>query len=262
MNRVRAAQDDAEYRGGSYANYVAAARYAHRERWLDEAAYASRELEFHARYLEALRAPEVDPAPVRALAAELLLDAPATHDKRPLPVAEHELPDTVLADVVEDALPDWRVMIERVTGDAFTAPTAAMAGVLAFTAERHGPQRRVIDAWHREESDRALARAAQVVDRTPPWVYCEGVPWIPLAAHATPPAGTVRGGTCVVRCYRAGAGWAESGRVDLAAAAAPEALVRRLTLELWRERTHERRATWEDLARRQPTTFYRACAGG
>jgi hypothetical protein len=261
VNRARAAQDDADYRPGSYANYVAAARYGKRTSWLDAPAYAATERDFHARYIELLRAPEIDPAPLLPLAAELLIDAPGAHDKRPLPVAERELPDGVLADVVENALPDWRVMVERVTGDPFTVPTAAIASVLAFTAERHGPQRRVLDAWHREEHERDLARASQVVDRAPPWIYVDGVPWIPLAPTCTPPPGVVGGRACVARCYRAGEGWVVSGRVDLAEAVARDVLLRRLTVELWRERTRERRTTWEDLARRQPTTFYRACAG-
>jgi hypothetical protein len=62
----------------------------------------------------------------------------------------------------------------------------------------------------------------------------------------------------VGRPYRVGDGWAWSCVATLPRAPDTDVLLRRLRLELWRERTRERRMTFEDLLRHRPEVLYRA----
>lgn len=190
-------------------------------------------------------------------ARALFIDHPLGHDRRPPRVAERTVPDEALSDVVEDLLPDCAVLCERVTGHDDGAGVLA-AAVLAFVPfEDTG--RRPIDWWADEESDRSLIVAARVLDSSPPGLFLDGVSLLPLAPKRVPDPTTAPRGPVVARPYRVGEGWAWAMVQPLPRAPDPVALLRRLTLALWDERRHDRRATFEDLLRRRPELLYRAC---
>jgi hypothetical protein len=155
-------------------------------------------------------------------------------------------------------VPDLGVMVERVTGDD-RAPGVLAGSVLCFLPMFEGGKRPV-DGWFGEEEDRPLARSANVVGESPPCVFAEGRPWIPLATPRVPPV--VPPGAFVGRAYRLGDGWAWSSVLSLPRPPAPEPLVRRLRLELMRHRLGGRRQTWEDMLRARPDVVYRAACEG
>lgn len=221
--------------------------------------FAALDARFFALYLDVLagRRPLGDPE-LRVVARRLGLDGPRWFDSRRPRVAEAVLPDEVLSDVVEDWVPDCHAFVERLTGDDGPAPVGAFAALAHVGCAVEGT--RPLDAWFDEEPVRALARAARVVDRSPPGVWTAGRPLLPTPPARVPPE--VPTGAFVGRAYQVGAGWAWSGVVALPAAPAAGPLVARLTLELWRLRRHERRSTWEDLLRRRPEVVYRAAAEG
>lgn len=227
--------------------------------WTDERAWRALDARFHALYLQVLAGhrPFNDPA-LRDVAHRLGLDGPRWFDARPPRTAETAIPDEVLADVTEDWVPDLGVMAERLTADD-GPPTVGVAAALAYVGCAVDGTRPV-DAWADEEAERALVRAARVVDASPPGVWADGRPLLPTLPARVPEA--VPPGVFVARAYRVSGGWAWSGRMDLDHAPDPGPLVARLTLELWRLRRHERRATWEDLLRRRPEVVYRAAAEG
>lgn len=187
------------------------------------------------------------------------LDLRPHHDTRPLPPSPIALPDEVLADAVENEVPDAGVLMERILGENHHRPTAGAMAALAWV-ETLGPNRRGVDAWADGERDRALVQAMRRVDRAPPCLYREGVPLLPLNPRMCPPGGPP--GIYVARAYPVGDGWAFSSRVDLPALPELEPLLRRLRVEGWRLRARERRATWEDVLRQRPAVVYRsACEG-
>lgn len=186
-------------------------------------------------------------------------DGKEHHDSRPLLPADVELPDEVLADLVEDEVPDAGVLLERITGDPYARPTVGAMAALAWV-ETLGPRRRAVDAWADDERDRPLVQTMNRVDRAPPCLYVDGVAQLPLNAKMVPPAGPP--GVYVARAYRVGAGWAFSSRVDLPALPDLAVLQRRIRVELWRLRVQERRSTWEDALRKRSEVLYRAAAEG
>lgn len=247
------AQDESELRPGDHANYLAfgggpldAAAYAEAERqfWTDLQRWLAGDLPFGALL------PHRD---------RLGLDLRPHHDGRRLLPAEVELPDELLADAVEDEVPDAGVFVERITGDPLVRPTVGVMAALAWV-EALGPHRRAVDAWAEEEPDRALVSAANRVDRAPPCLYVDGVPQLPLAARMTPPGGPK--GIYVARAYRLGDGWAWSSRVDLPALPPLEPYLQRLVVEGWSLRLRERRSTWEDVLRHRSEVVYRAAFEG
>ena len=189
----------------------------------------------------------------------LVLEAGERFDKRPLLPAPVELPDELLADIVEDEVPDAGVLLERITGDPLAPPTVGTMAALAWL-ESLGDNRRAIDAWADQERDRRLISAFNRIDRAPPCLYVDGVIQIPINPKMVPPGGPA--GVYVARAYRTEAGWAFSTKVDLPRCPAIGPLRRRLQVELWRLRVKERRATWEDVMRQRPAVIYRACAEG
>lgn len=181
------------------------------------------------------------------------------HDSRPLLPAEVPLPDEVLADLVEDEVPDAAVLLERITGDPYAPPTVATIAALAWL-ETLGPNRRAVDAWADDERERPLVQTMNRVDRAPACLYVDGLAQLPLNPKMCPPEGPA--GVYVARAYRLGAGWAFSTKVDLPAAPDVAVLMRRIRVELWRLRIHERRSTWEDVLRKRSEVLYRAAMEG
>jgi hypothetical protein len=245
--------DEALFEPGSYTNYV---RFGGAPT-LDEPAWEAAEHAFHERYLAVLQgdAPWADPELLR-LAALLRVDHPPHHDTRPPRVAEQVVEDAVLSDIVEDLVPDYAVLVERVTGDDRPA-TVATVSVLFFTPTTFDG-RSPLDWWADEETDRPLVRSARVIDSSPPGLFQDGRPLLPYAPRRVPdgPAPT---GIYVARPYRVGDGWAWSGVLPLPRVPALRAVRARLTLERWRHRLTERRASEEDVVRARPEVLYRAC---
>jgi hypothetical protein len=187
------------------------------------------------------------------------LDERPHHDSRPLVPCDQPLPDDVLADAVEDEVPDAAVLVERILGEHHPRPPVGALAALAWL-ETLGPNRRAVDAWADTERDRALVLRMRRIDRSPPCLYHDGVPLLPLPPRMTPTGGPP--GIYVARAYRVGDGWAYSSRVDLPALPALPPLLRRIRVEGWRLRTRERRATWEDVQRQRSSVLYRAAAEG
>lgn len=181
------------------------------------------------------------------------------HDRRGLLVAPVELPDSVLADVAEDEVPDAAVLVERVTGNPFSPLTVGILAALAWAPAMDEP-RQAVDAWAEDETERSLVIAMRVIERAPPSVYVNGASILPLNPRMCPPS--VPPGCFVARAYPLAQGWAFSSRVDLPGAPRAEPLIERLMVELWRLRLRERRASWEDVLRLSPLLVYRAAHEG
>ncbi|MEN9785342.1 MAG: hypothetical protein RLZZ299_606 [Pseudomonadota bacterium] len=211
-----------------------------------------------------------DPA-LRGAARALKVDGPPRHDRRPpLRVGAREIPDSLLAEVTEDFLPDVGVLVPRVLGlepwDVGPDAHRVAAAVLCFVpATEDG--RRPLDRWMDEDGrDREEVRAAHALDAYPPGVFVDGVPWLPRPPRWCP-TGPAPRGVVVARPWRVDDGdtsrpWRWSMVLPLPAAPDRAVLARRLVLELWRARVHERRMSVEDLLRARPEVLVRAACEG
>lgn len=247
------AGDEAIFRPGSAANYAEFVAGP-----LTASELAVLELGLHD-CIQGWLAGSVPFAAIEPHLAALGIEAELRHDSRPLLPATVELPDNVLADVVEDEVPDAAVLVERITGDPFSRPTVGQMAALAWV-ESLGPNRRAVDAWADDERDRPLVATMNRVDRAPPCLYVDGVPQLPLNRKFVPESGPK--GTYVARAYLVGSRWCFSSKVDLPSLPNLAVLRQRLTVELWRLRTIERRSTWEDVLRRRSEVLYRAAIEG
>jgi len=245
-------QDEALFEAGSAENY---ARFGGGT--LSPAQLHAAEQAFHEAYLAWLAG--AGPfAALEPLARAAGLAGERRHDKRRLHDARVPLPDSVLADVVEDEVADARVLVERITGNPYDRPPTGALAALAWMTTIG--ERRAVDAWFEDERDRALTHAMRCVDRAPPCLYRDGVPLLPLSRQQTPAGGPP--GVYVARAYRLGEGWGFSCKLDLPACPDAAVLERRLLVESWRIRAEERRATWEDVLRRRSEVVYRASSEG
>ena len=248
-----ASGDDALYRPGSFENYRTFGLGT-----LPAEAFSDADRAFH----DDVQAWLAGHLPYEVLLPHrdrLGLDLRPHHDGRRLLPCEVPLPDELLADIVEDEVPDLAVQTERITGDPFERATVGALAALPWVDDLVG-NRRAVDAWMEDERDPRLVAAARRVDRAPPCLYFDGVAQLPLSARMTPPSGPQ--GIYVARAYRLGEGWAFSSRVDFPRAPDVATLQRRLEVEGWRLRTRERRATWEDVLRQRSEVVYRAVAEG
>lgn len=243
--------------GGSYGNYLAFCGYEPQDR-VSIDVYKRLESEFHVA-TQGWLAGTVSLDVVRSFLAPLGIQPEPKHDRRGLLSAPCVLPDSVLADIAEDEVPDAGVCAERVTGDSFSGPSMAAFAALAWVRWMDG-SRRAVDAWAEDELERPLVQAMRVIDRSPPCVYLDGAPIIPLNPRMTPTSGPP--GCYVARAYLVGSEWHFSTRMDLPAVPSYSALERRILVELWRVRTKERRSGWEDTLRQQPLMLYRAAYEG
>lgn len=251
------AQDESLPTTGSYRNYLSFSGYEPDQR-VDSETYARFEAGFH-RAMQDWLAGMVPLDAVRTFLAPLGIQAEPKHDRRGLLSAPCVLPDTVLADIAEDEVPDAGVLVERVTGDPFSLPSVALFAALAW-APWMDESRRAVDAWALDEQDRPLVQAMRVIDRAPPCVYVDGAPIIPLNPRMTPTSGPP--GCYVARAYLVEGHWHFSTRLNLPAVPDFAALERRILVEMWRLRTKERRTGWEDTLRQQPLMLYRAAYEG
>lgn len=243
--------DEALYTPGSFKNF---------QRWtggMEEAEWAVADLRFH-ELAEAILQGEApwDTPELPELAHRLGLDYPRKHDTRPPRVCDQVLPDELLSDIVEDLVPDYAVMTERITGD--DRPLDAAVVSVLFFVPTTWDGRRPIDWWGEEETERELVQAARILDSSPPCLFADGVPLLPYAPRRVPEGPCPRG-IYVGRPYRVGEEWAWSGVVPLTGEPDLGALRARLRLEHWQHRRLERRASWEDMLRARPEVLYRAC---
>lgn len=252
---------------------------------VDEAAHAVLDARFLARYRAVLRgdAGWEDPA-LLEVATALRVEHPAAHDKRPL-VEGGPLWGPPLWDMTEDHVPDVAPMAaDRILGPwADEAPdrrliTAAVEALAFAPLMPSGNSTVSFRYEHRPRpplAERDGLRAARFV---PPMVW--SVPadpdalWTPLlpfadqmhpdgptVGEAVPLPGVATVRAVVGRLHPMGDGrWSLTAGIGLGELPPVEALMRRLTLELWRVRRHERRATWEDLLRRRGEVLYRTCS--
>lgn len=222
--------------------------------------YTKVDRRFHEAYLETLSGSRAwgDPL-IGELAIALGIAWPRVNDRRPAREAEMVLPDHFLAEVVEDLVPDALCVVERITGNDGPPPLGALAALAFVGCAADG--RRPFDFWQEDEGTRPPVRAGRIIDLSPPCVYVDGVPILPIAAKLTP-TGPAPAPVCVARAYRVADGWAWSCVVPLPAVPDAAVLLRRLELEILRIRRQERRSTFEDVLRRRPEVVYRAAAEG
>ncbi len=204
---------------------------------------------------------------LRVLAGVLKVDAGVRHDRRPpVHAAPRELPDSLLAEITEDFVPDAGVLVEAATAGWSGADGTVAAAVLAFTPTAVDG-RRPVHCWEdEEERDRVGVVAVRVLDASPPGVFVDGVSLLPRPPRWQP-TGPAPSGVVVARPWRvddgeAGRPWRWSCVQRLPAAPDLRVLWRRLVLELWRARLGERRMTFEDLLRQRPEVLYRAAIEG
>ena len=270
------AQDEAIFEAGSFENCV---RYG--SPCSDEASWKEQELRFHDAYLGVLAGLRPwDDADLLDSAVQLGLDGPRHHDARPPRTADRVLDDEVLCDAVEDSVPELMMLIERISGVAGMPrrPVVGMVAALAYVyCGIEGT--RPLDGWMDDEDERSLCQAARVIDDAPVGIWWNGECLLPIVPRWRPPAAAFAGlpALFAARAYpvKSGgqAGWAFSGMVALKlsdpeadAVRLGAAVERRMMLELWRLRRHERRSTFEDVLRKRPEVVYRSagelCAYG
>lgn len=253
----------------------------------DDASWDVAERAFHAASLDVLAGRRAwrDPEWL-ALAHALRIDGPRHHDTRPGRIADVRVPDEVLCDIVEDAVPELLMLLERVTGvEGMPArpPIGAIAALGFLNCGIEGT--RPIDGWMDDEEDRALVQSVRVVNDAPVGVWQDGVCLVPMLPKLRPPpeafGSTIPTGPelshvgshaerqafvdlprrFVGRAYQTRTGWAFSGVLTLPAGGTAEeiaaVLERRMTLELWQIRRGEPRSTFEDALRHRPEVVYR-----
>lgn len=260
------AQDEAIFEAGSFDNCV---RYG--SPCTDEGAWKAQELRFHAAYLGVLAGVRPwDDADLIDAAALLGLDGPRHHDARSPRTADRTLDDEVLCDAVEDSVPELMMLIERVSGVAGMPRRPVVGAVAALAYVYCGIEgTRPLDGWMDDEEERSLCQAARVIDDAPVGIWWNGECLLPIVPRWRPPAEAFEGlpALFVARAYtvKSGgrAGWAFSGVMPLQIDGASDvprlgvAVERRMMLELWRLRRHERRSTFEDVLRKRPEVVYR-----
>lgn len=211
--------------------------------------------------------------------------APRAHDRRPVRPAPYTLPDEALAHIVEDRLPDVRVLLERALGPfaelhlpprVVTAGAAILGKAPLLRAGVRCYERLLKDKPKPPAAHRAVLRA---VLNAPAMLWRldgpRATPLLPLSNHYRPDdpwlAPTWRLGhplpdllegvpaVVALGIHTPDRFWL-AGVVPFPRIPSPQILLRRLTLEHQRLRRHDRRLTWEDLLRNRPEVLYRtAC---
>ncbi len=243
--------------------------------------YETLDREFAERYRGILRGEGTRDTDFDRLAHRLGVLGEITHDRRRPPEASVPVGDILLADLLENEVPD----LGPIADDSILGPYAdegpgralriAAAAAIAF----HTPMEYQVLALRHWERSRPrppalLRKSIKCVARTPAMIWepqANGsfVPLLPLARGYLPegpvhalPALLHKGGHAAVlaRVYPLQhQGWVASGAIGLPQIPPLKALQARLDLELLRLRRHERRSTWEDLLRKAPQVLYRFC---
>lgn len=255
------AQDEALFTPGNYAH---ACRYAGFVG--DEATWDAAERRFHDVVQDVLGGLRSwDDADLATLATRLGVNGPRHHDTRPGRLADATVPDEVLCDIVEDAVPEAVMLLERVTGEPGMPARPPLGAIAALAFVNCGIEgTRPVEGWMDDEEDRALVQAVRVVDDAPVAAWADGECLLPVIPKLRPPASAFAGmpARFVGRAYQVHGGWAFSGVVPLPAGGSSERLAevleRRMTLELWQLRRGEPRSTFEDVLRHRPEVVYRS----
>ena len=216
---------------------------------------------------------------LRAVAAAAGLDGPLTHDWEAAEPATQVVPDSLLAAVLEDFVPDVVPLLDVVLGPwADERPDRTLRIAAAASLSQVpvlSPTISAMRAWANRppKPDLALRASVWAARDAPPmlWATSDTTPWTPLLPLApcwkpdTPtalPAARL-GGTelALARLYPCADGqWRASAAIGLPSGV-PVARVRtRMEAELWRLRRSGRKATWEDALRARPQVLYRSCA--
>ena len=225
--------------------------------------------EFCAIYLDILSGHQ-DWSAIDAVAGPLGLVVPRKHDPRPPHTAPRHIDDVVLSDIGEDQVPDMGVVsIDRVLGpfsdDATPRGVRTVAGsVMALSPLLRGgvlPVSRMVKQRPRPET--AMSSSLRALARTPAMLWSSRpslTPMLPFAPAYAPHAVSNQPNApfFVGRVVMSPDGWWVSGALPLPHAPPVSVLMRRLTLELYRLRRHERRLTWEDLLRERAEVLYRS----
>ena len=264
------AGDEVTPEPASYANYLSFGA-ASGEVALDEPEWARLDEAFMALYrgvLDGDRPWSELAEPARVLG----LSGPAAHDRRPLDKAPERISDAVLADHVEDWVPDVGLLApDRVLGPwsdeplpAWVRRTAGAALCYAkLVSQGVSPAHRI--ARGKPKPPRDYRASLRIIGESPPCVFSvqpDGalLPLLPLSRHAVP-HGPVLGlpdaPAVVGRAVKGPEGWFLSTGLPLPGLPPRAGLIRRLQLELLRLRRVERRTSWEDVLRRRSELVYR-----
>ncbi|MCB9779779.1 MAG: hypothetical protein H6742_14535 [Alphaproteobacteria bacterium] len=246
---------------------------------LPEAEWRALDAQFIDLYPQVIQG-SADPAALADLADAMRLCAPARHDKRPALLAPIVATDVDLADISENQCPDVGMFAaERVFGPfaerGLPQRAWTTAGAVVCFARMLDPWQRPADRFYRDKPrpPGQLRSAVKAVDQTPPMLWRVEdeamVPLLPLARGFRPGERTVPVGVpdearpfpvVLGRLVPVeGGGAFVAGLLPLPVVPDVDALMRRLTWELWRMRRHEVRMTWEDLLRERAVVLYRAC---
>lgn len=247
-------------------------RYCPHKPPLSKTEHAARDLIFQAQY-RAVLSGVVPWAALEEAAAALGIVAPLRLDRRPTPRSDGPLPETTLAEICEDYVPDIGVIApDRVLGPFSEEPLprwlrTLSGAVMAFSPQLRGgmmPLARAVIKKPRPKT--ALADAIRAAVRAPPMLWRVSGdrlhPALPLSERQQPtercdgiPAGvSALIGRAVPRDD--GSAWLV-GVLPLPRCPDPAIIRRRLMAEVWRLRRHDLRVSWEDMLRERGEILYR-----
>lgn len=230
--------------------------------------------EWDRRFRAAYRAVLDGRAPLSAVeepARRLGIAGPVRHDRRPATSAPRAVADGVLADIVEDLVPDIGMIApDRVLGPwadlAVPRPIRVVAAAVMAFAPLLEPAVTAV-ARHTKAKPRPSVverRAIAAIRMAPPclWRVERLRPLLRVAPGFVPegPVDFAGAPFAIARAVPVPEGVHLACALPLPHAPPPEVLERRLRLEYLRQRRHERRLTWEDLLRTRGEVLYRtAC---
>lgn len=217
---------------------------------------------------------EAEESDLTPLAAALSIPTKRTHDSRPPQVGPFPVTDVVLADIVEDTLPDvGLVAADRLLGpwadERFRRELVCAAAVHLCWLPMLDHNGSPCDRWanNGRKPTIAMRKSVRAVSKAPPMLWTrDWKPLLPLLDHFVPD-GPVSGRVVplageqevvLARVTPTSEGWHCNGAIGLPSTPPLDRLLRRLDLELLRSRRHERRMTWEVFLRARPEVLYRA----
>lgn len=250
-----------------YENYL---EFPGGEPVLEPEAYAAADRSFLAIYRDILGG-RATLAAIEAPARAIGVWGPARHDRRPLEPATQRIPDEILADHVEDWVPDVGLQSpDRVLGPWAEGPLPARVRLAAGAAVCFcpwvtpgvTPAERV--ARSKPKPSKPYRAALRAIAAAPPMVWAvEGdrlrphLPLFPRGRPDGPVLGVPDAPAVIGRVVPSAEGWFLACALPLPGLPPAAGLTRRLYLELLRVRRAERRASWEDALRRRAEVIYR-----
>jgi hypothetical protein len=267
------AGDEALKMRGSYQDYLVHCERISQTPTLDEAAHESWDDRFEQIYRKILDG-HAAAGDIEESAKMLRVWGPTRHDLRPLPSSQQFIPDTRLADITENQLPQVGMIAPgRILGPWSDTELPRWVRVVAAAAMAFPPEIPPgVPAWARAikrrpkppSSERTAIRS---ISRCPPMLWRitgpqSVVPHLPLGARQIP-NGVVRdlpdAPAVIGRVVWTGQDWRLACGLPLPQLPPKAPLVGRLELELLRLRRRERRMTWEVMLRERSEVLYRTC---